>query len=247
MNTIFSRRVSFLLSLAAFAVVGNGLSAQAETINTSSTDIDIAETAVVSREATPITQEAVISTAAPVPGTTATSAAPLTPPNLTPQPASPAQTDTAEVAQVDIDPGRPTFGGNSYIGIAANIGIDGNSALGDANFTIISKIGLTTNIAVRPSAILGDDAVFLIPATFDFAIQPVDAFTEALPIAPYVGGGIAISTGDNDDIGPLITAGVDFPLTPQFTATAAVNVGFLDETDIGLLIGVGYNFTGLGF
>jgi len=46
----------------------------------------------------------------------------------------------------------------------------------------------------------------------------------ALPY-PYVGGGVAIATGDNDDIGPLVTAGVDFGLTLN-SATAAVNVVF---------------------
>lgn len=50
MNTVFARRLSILLSVTAITVVGNGLSAGAETI----------------------------STPAPRPGTTATSAAALT-------------------------------------------------------------------------------------------------------------------------------------------------------------------------
>jgi hypothetical protein len=56
---------------------------------------------------------------------------------------------------------------------------------------------------------------------------------------------VAISTGDDSTIGALITGGVDVPLSSQFTATAAVNVGFVDETEVGLLIGVGYTFSGL--
>jgi outer membrane protein W len=77
-------------------------------------------------------------------------------------------------------------------------------------------------------------------------LRPVDAFTERLPIAPYVGAGVAFSTGDNSDIGPLVTAGVDFPITSRFTATASVNAAFLDETEVGLLVGIGYNFSALG-
>jgi hypothetical protein len=42
--------------------------------------------------------------------------------------------------------------------------------------------------------------------------------------------------------GFLLTGGVDVPLSPQFTATAGVNVGFIDDTEVGLLLGVGYNF-----
>ena len=181
---------------------------------------------------------------APVPGTTATSAAPLTTP-LAPQ-ITPAKTADSEVAQIDVDPGTPTFGGDSYVGIAGNIGLSGDTALGDTSFMVISKIGLTTRIAVRPSIAIENDPVILVPVTFDFSLRPVDAFTERLPIAPFVGGGVAFSTGDNSDIGPLVTAGVDFPITSRFTATASVNAAFLDETEVGLLVGIGYNFSALG-
>ncbi|WP_269321124.1 hypothetical protein [Fischerella sp. PCC 9605] len=43
----------------------------------------------------------------------------------------------------------------------------------------------------------------------------------------------------------LLSGGLDVPLNDNFTATAGVNAAFLDETDVGLMIGVGYNFTGL--
>lgn len=189
---------------------------------------------------------AIAYTPVPVPGTTATSAAALTTPRA-PQLAPAPKTSAAdEVAQIDVDPGTPTFGGNSYIGIAGNIGLDGNSALGNTSFMVISKVGLTTRIAVRPSVAIESDPVFLIPVTYDFRLRPVDAFTQRLPIAPYVGGGIAFSTGDNSEVGPMLTAGADLPITSRFTATAAVNAAFLDETDIGILVGIGYNFSALG-
>ncbi len=329
MNNIFGKNVSFLVSIAALAqlaagiaVVGTGLSAQAETIDIGSTDASIVtfsefpqqtetaslapteattqapgalvEAPVIDSLATSVspatvsgsdsqlslksavptanepnltslensnepqqleqtnqTKEAVMPTAnayaaPPIPGTTATLAAPLTTP-LAPQLAPATETsDADEVAQVDVDPGTPTFGGDSYIGIAGNIGLDGDSALGDTSFMVISKVGLTTRIAVRPSVAIENDPVILVPVTYDFRLRPVDAFTERLAIAPYVGGGIAISTGDGSEVGPLVTAGVDFPITSRFTATAAVNAAFFDETDIGLLLGVGYNFSLLG-
>ena len=78
-----------------------------------------------------------------------------------------------------------------------------------------------------------------------------DPFTEPLIFSPYVGAGIAINTGNSDDndddddsdVGFLLSAGIDFPLNRQFTATASVNAGFFDEAEVGLLLGVGYNFS----
>jgi len=234
MNNIFSRRLSIVLSLTAITVLGSGLSAKAETI--------------APRK----------NVSAPAPGTTATTAAALAQFPSAPKPAAnKVEIPQKQVAQVDIDPGQPTVGGSSYIGIGGNIGLDGDTALGDTNFTVISKIGLTRNLSLRPAAVFGDRTVFLVPVTYDFNLQPTEAFDERLSIAPYLAAGVAFSTGvedddevdvfeddddDDADVGPMITGGVDFPLSERFTATAAVNAAFFDDTDIGLVLGVGYNF-----
>ncbi|MHC5726959.1 MAG: hypothetical protein ACYTXY_23040 [Nostoc sp.] len=186
----------------------------------------------------------------PVPGTVATSSAMLTSEFV--QPTSETTSETTSqpsaprVAQSDIDLGRTNRGGSSYIGVAANIGLsgDGGTSLGDGNFAVVSKIGLTNSISVRPSAVFGDNTTILLPITYDFSFKSADAFSEPLAIAPYVGVGGAYKTGDDSQFAFLVTGGIDVPLTPQFTATAAVNAGFFDKTDVGLLFGVGYNFTG---
>ncbi|BAY13107.1 hypothetical protein NIES2098_63010 [Calothrix sp. NIES-2098] len=274
-NTIFLRKSAFWLpSLAALAILGTSLPTLAQTVDTSSsqqlsessatfespkqltTEVEAtsqtlpSETenlAVKQQFPNAATQETASRIVTPIPGTAITSAAGFVTqnPESTPQESTSKPSDTT-VAQADIDPGRPTRGGRSYIGVAGNIGFSGNdSALGDGNFAVISKIGLTNTISVRPSAILGDNTTILVPITYDFSFQQVaDPFSEPLPLAPYVGVGAAFSTGDNSQTAFLITGGVDFPLTSQFTATAAVNAGFFDNTDIGLLIGVGYNFMG---
>jgi hypothetical protein len=164
----------------------------------------------------------------------------------TSQPSAAQVAQPKEIAQADIDLGRPTRGGSSYVGVAGNIGLSGgSSALGDGNFTVISKVGFTRTLSVRPSAILGDDTVFLVPLTYDFSFQPIgDPFSEPLPIAPYVGVGAAIKTGNNSETAVMVTGGVDIPLNNRFTATAAINAGFFNQTDVGLLVGVGYNFGG---
>jgi hypothetical protein len=190
-------------------------------------------------------QENASATLTPIPGTVATSSTTLTSESVEPTSQTIAQPSDTRVAQSDIDLGRTTSGGSSYIGVAANIGLSGgDSSLSDGNFAVVSKIGLTNSISVRPSAVLGDNTTILLPITYDFTFQSADAFSEPLPIAPYVGVGAAYKTGDDSQFAFLVSGGIDVPLSPQFTATAAVNAGFFNETDIGLLLGVGYNFSG---
>jgi hypothetical protein len=145
-----------------------------------------------------------------------------------------------EVAQVDVRPGQATVSGSSYIGVGGNIGLTGGQTIGEGAFSVISKIGLTDNISVRPSAHISGDAVFLIPLTADFPIR--DVAGGEVSLAPFVGGGLAVATEGDDNVGGVITGGVDVPISPEFTATGAVNVGFLDDTNVGITLGVGYNF-----
>jgi hypothetical protein len=273
-NTIFLRKgVFWLTSIAAFAFLSSGLSATAQTVekvssqpltepsatvaspNDFSTELDSAsqnpstqttETFKVQQLSNTAIQENIRVTPTPVPGTVATSSATLTSEFTQPTPQTTVQPSATKVAQSDIDLGRTTRGGSSYLGIAANIGLSGgDTSLGDGNFAVVSKIGLTNAISVRPSAVLGDNTTILLPITYDFTFKSADAFSEPLAIAPYIGVGGAYKTGDDSQFAFLVSGGIDVPLTSQFTATAAVNAGFFDKTDVGLLLGIGYNFNGL--
>ncbi|WP_413174630.1 hypothetical protein [Anabaena azotica] len=236
-----------LPSLAALAVISSSLAANAVTPeNQVSAEPSANNAAELQQFPSPTTEKIGDRTIIPVPGTVATSSIILTEDT---EPTSPSSAQTAQpnqLAQADVSIARPTRGGSSYIGVGGNIGLSGgNSSLADGNFTVISKIGFTRSLSLRPSAILGDNTTFLIPITYDFSFQSVgDPFTEPLPIAPYVGVGAALKTGDNSETAFLVTGGVDIPLNNRFTATAAVNAGFFDQTDVGLLVGVGYNFSG---
>ena len=149
----------------------------------------------------------------------------------------------------DVEIGRPTRSGPSYVGVGANIGLgDGDTAIGDGSFAIFSKIGLTPNLSARPSVLVSDSPTILLPVTFDF-IPGVSRTTEdvttrvtGLTVSPYVGGGIAISTGDGAAVDFLATGGVDVPLSPQISATASVNASLFENPAVGLMLGVGYNF-----
>ena len=185
------------------------------------------------------------------PTTPDTQTPPTTTPETTPTTPTEETTPTQETTPTeptfrndDVEPGTATRGGSSYVGIAGNIGLTGNdSALGDTNFSVISKIGFTDVISVRPSVVIGDNTTILIPVTYDLNLRPTGAEEQAISVfAPYIGAGLGIATGDDSDVGPMLTAGVDVPVSPQFTATAGVNAGFFGDTSVGIVIGVGYNF-----
>ena len=153
----------------------------------------------------------------------------------------------AQPAGTTVRPGRTTRSGPSYIGIGGNLGFGGDTALGDGSFAIISKIGLTNNFSVRPTVLFRDNVTVLVPVTYDFvsqnAVEVSDDFV--ITAAPYAGAGVAFSTGDNSNFGFLISGGVDVPISRNFTATAGLNIGFLDGAEVGLLLGVGYTFPNL--
>ncbi|MBW4643068.1 MAG: S-layer homology domain-containing protein [Goleter apudmare HA4340-LM2] len=161
----------------------------------------------------------------------------LIPPTLT------GQQPPTETPTTDVSPGRTTLGGPSYIGVGGNIGLTGTNALSVGNFTVISKIGLTRNISLRPSAIFGDNTLVLIPVTLDFAPQTTaQAAGRTFSIAPFIGAGVAIDTTRDTDLAFLLSGGVDVPLGSRFTATGAVNAAFFNDTSVGLTLGIGYNF-----
>lgn len=159
-------------------------------------------------------------------------------------PASPTHSEDPVVAQDDleVDPGRATFSGASYLGVGINVGFnEEGSPLGEGGFALISKIGLTEQVSVRPSVLFGDHLMLLVPVTIDF---PPEDTEESLRInvAPYIGSGIALSTDTDNFIGFFGTVGIDAPLFDRFVATAGLNVGYVEEVEVGLLIGGSYTF-----
>ena len=187
--------------------------------------------------------------AVPVPGTVSTSVAALTPDAASLDTANPAtverqqatQTGTSAIVQAEpITPGRATRSGSSYVGLGVNIGAIGRTPLGDLSGAILSKIGLTRTISVRPAVLINGDATFLLPITLDFPIESAGRVS----FAPYVGVGASFSTGDRKNADLIVSGGVDIPLSSQFTLTAAANAGLINGVELGVLVGIGYNFAG---
>ncbi|MEM7554886.1 MAG: fasciclin domain-containing protein [Cyanobacteria bacterium P01_A01_bin.84] len=169
----------------------------------------------------------------------------LIPPDLTGQQAENEtdNTDSTDTAS-GVKPGRRTRGGSSYIGVSGNIGLGGETALGEGSFGVISKIGLTRRFSARPSVIINDDPVVLLPLTFDFGPKGTPSVAgKSFSVSPYIGAGVAIETSDDAEFGLLLTGGVDVPLGSRFTVNGSVNGAFLDDdTDVGIMLGIGYNF-----
>lgn len=162
--------------------------------------------------------------------------------------ASSYESDLPLLAQTDIELGRLTRSSFSYIGIGGNIGLTGETGVGEGAFVVNAKIAFSRNISLRPAAHFSDNTVFLASLTYDFYIPGRDPF-EPVRFFPFVGGGIVLNTddnsanSDNSDVGFLLTGGVDYPLSKEFTANATLNIGFLDETEVGIVLGVGYTFS----
>jgi hypothetical protein len=255
-----SKKIYLLIGMTTASVFLTGISAQAQTTESPKENTLIIaenlEKIKPSFESTnaPKESEFIAQFSVPQNGTTQTAPLDNTTPTTQPAPLDNTIPPTTPSTQTppsdgnnrpfgDVDPGRATRSGSSYIGVGGNIGIGGDTGIGEGSFSIISKVGLTRNFSARPSVLFGDNTTILLPVTVDFPSQNVE--TTRFNVAPYVGGGAVISTGDDSDVGVLLTGGVDVPINSQFTATAGVNVGFVDETDVGVILGIGYNFSGL--
>jgi opacity protein-like surface antigen len=145
----------------------------------------------------------------------------------------------APIAQVDvIDQTIETRYRLGYLGVGANLGLTGDTGLSDTGFAVFSKIPLETYLSLRPAVIFSEDVEILLPATFDFQIGDGD-----IPdVLPYAGAGLAFSTGDNSELDLLLSGGIDIPIGRQFTATAGLNIAPFNSFDMGVLVGIAYNF-----
>ncbi|MBD0268164.1 MAG: hypothetical protein ICV77_07695 [Cyanobacteria bacterium Co-bin8] len=170
-----------------------------------------------------------------------------------PEAAVPASiTEVLESASVEMAPDSdsewiaqataPTFQGvsRSYLGVGGNLGIGDNSPLSDFGFAVISKFSFGPRFSVRPSAIIAESGVsFSIPVTYNFNTTEFGG----VGFQPYLGVGADIPT--NGSVALLLDAGVDVPISPQFTLNATSLFRVTSGFGMGIIVGVGYNFPGL--
>ncbi|MGL5196450.1 MAG: hypothetical protein ACRC8Y_22905 [Chroococcales cyanobacterium] len=165
-------------------------------------------------------------------------------PQTVPQNRATEEKNNPVLAQRDneIQLGRTSRGVGNYIGAAINIGLnDGGSPLGRGSFALTSKIGLAEQVSVRPSLLFGEHLMVLVPVTIDFPFADTED-TLQVDLAPYIGSGIALSTDGDNFIGFFGTVGIDRVLFDRFVANAALNVGYVEEIEVGIFVGGGYRF-----
>ncbi|MBM0740465.1 hypothetical protein JOY44_02345 [Phormidium sp. CLA17] len=174
----------------------------------------------------------------PVPGTTSTSATTLVTQSSLEVAQTPALTQTPPATeQAAVTPRKLSLNGRSYVGVGVNIGVTGDTAIGNTSFAAFSKVALTDFASVRPAMFVTDAVTFLVPLTYDFPLVSAGA----IQFNPYVGAGIAISTR-NEAVDFIVTGGLDFPITDRLTATAAANFAPAGGLDVGLVFGIAYTF-----
>ncbi len=151
------------------------------------------------------------------------------------------ETTTVPVAQT-AEPERNPPSNSGYIGIGGSIGLSGDkTALGSGGLAILRKNRLTDNLSVHSTTVVFGSRTAISTYALTFGIPIRNQSSGQVLAFPFVGGGVLIK-GDFD-INGLVAGGVDVPVSQNLTATAQVNVGFLDDnTDVGLQIGLGYNF-----
>ncbi len=158
--------------------------------------------------------------------------------------AAPAAMETAQVRE-DADIAQVTrslYRGVApfYVGLGGNLGIigSGKSAVGDFGFNIISKISFGPRFSIRPMFQFSEgESNMTLPITYNFNPLTLGGFS----LYPSAGAGVDFG-GFFDDIGFLLNAGVDVPISRDFTLNSQVNWRVSDDTGLGISFGVGYNF-----
>lgn len=127
----------------------------------------------------------------------------------------------------------------AYLGAGGNLGFGDrdDSGVSSMGFTLISKISLGPRFSLRPAVLFTNQSTsFTVPLTYNFNLYELGGFR----FQPYVGAGVDIPSGS--DVGLLLDAGIDMPISRDFTLNAVTNWRVTSGFGFGFSLGVGYNF-----
>ncbi len=122
--------------------------------------------------------------------------------------------------------------------IAPSVSFGGRTTV----FGVDSRFPVTPNISIRPAIRFPSGGIVLgTAATYDFDIYGSDTRLE-----PYVGAGLNLYTGDNNNSGANVTGyligGADYSLNDQFALKGNIAIPFKSEYSTDVTLGVGYKF-----
>lgn len=122
--------------------------------------------------------------------------------------------------------------------IAPSISFGGNTSV----FGVDSRFPVSQNLSIRPNLRFPSGGVVVgTSVTYDFDNSGMDSRIE-----PYIGAGLNIYTGDNNNNGANVTGyaigGADYSLNDQFVLKGSVALPFKSEYSTDITLGVGYKF-----
>lgn len=141
----------------------------------------------------------------------------------------------------------------SYVGAGLGIGVNGHTQLSQGSGIVNAKIALNSSLSLRPAVWFANQVAIALPLSYDIHLAGADPF-EPAKFHPFIGGGLLFTvdsdtnTTDNteDNVGPMLMGGVDVRLSDEWVLNTSANFGFIDDrTEIGIILGVGYVFSGI--
>jgi hypothetical protein len=168
-----------------------------------------------------------------------------TPAEAAPIPSQPSESPVETPSDQTPAKEKPPRKLKNFIGVGGNIGVSGSeTGLSKGAAALITRKDLNDSLSIRGVTTLfgGKRSDSTLALTVNL---PIRSKSEKVLLVPFAGGGALISSkGFFDDVivRGLVTGGVDIPISRRISATTSVNVGFADEHQVGVQIGIGFNF-----
>jgi hypothetical protein len=192
----------------------------------------------------PTTPPATTDTNISEPADTMTGPAPETPTESTSASSEPSDSLEKEPSDTTSEQKKAPRKLKNFIGIGGNIGVSGNeTGLSGGAAALMTRKDLNDRLSIRGvTTFFGKKVDNTVALTVNF---PIRSQSKQVRFVPFVGGGVLISSDglfDDVRIRGLVTGGIDIPISRRISATTSVNVGFTDDPQVGVQIGIGYNF-----
>jgi uncharacterized surface protein with fasciclin (FAS1) repeats len=134
----------------------------------------------------------------------------------------------------------------SYIGAGGAIGLSGDTtALSSGGASVLTKTVFSENLALHTATVLfgSNTSSSSFALTLNLPIREERA--KQIIAIPFLGGGVALRNVDGLAVSPMVSGGLDIPLSKDFTGTIRVNAIFPSDrqADVGILAGIGFNFS----
>ncbi|PZU98897.1 MAG: hypothetical protein DCE90_03580 [Pseudanabaena sp.] len=134
----------------------------------------------------------------------------------------------------------------SYIGVGGAIGLSGDTtALSSGGASFLTKSVLSENLALHTATVLFGSNISSSSLALTLNLPIREESANQITVIPFLGGGVALRNADGLTVSPMVSGGLDIPLSKDFTGTVRVNAIFPSDrqADVGILAGIGFNFS----